>query len=238
VGVTLESIFDYLNNQEKQIIIAFDEFQQILNYPEKNTEALLRTFFQKSPNITCVFSGSQDHLMTSMFNNKKRPFYQFGELFHLEKISVKEYSKFIRSKLTEGKKTISDESINEILNLCENHTYFVQYLCNRLYASSNTKINEDEIKDTINVIIKENEQYYLNYRNLLTRNQWLLLSAIAKENGIAQITSSYFIKKYSLNSASSVKSALNILVNKSLVYFKNGIYDVEDLFFKNWMQRN
>lgn len=234
---TLENIFNFLNKQKKEIIIAFDEFQQIVDYPQKNIEALLRTHIQNSQNITCIFSGSQDHLITSMFKDKSKPFYHSSELFHLEKINPISYEKFILSLLRKGGKTINKEHVVLILNICENNTYFVQYLCNRLYSLDSKNIDEHTIYNTLLQVLKENEPFYFNYRNLLTANQWYLLSAIAKENGIQQITSKDFIKNYNLNTPSSVKAALDVLLKKGLVYYGDGIYELEDIFFKIWLQR-
>ena len=42
--ITLDEIFRYLNEAGKPCIVAIDEFQQIAGYPEKNAEALLRTY--------------------------------------------------------------------------------------------------------------------------------------------------------------------------------------------------
>ncbi len=235
--LNIEIIFKYLSEQKETIVIAFDEFQQILNYPQENIEPLLRTYLQTSPNITCIFSGSQDHLMTSMFKDKSRPFYQSGELFHLEKIEASAYTKFIKTKFNNSSKIISEDSIQYLLDLSETHTYFVQNLCNRLYASEQNEITKEDVSEVLFQILKENEVYYLNYRNLLTKNQWYLLDAIAKENGIKQITSKNFIEKYSLGTPSSVKTALDALLNRGLVFYYNNIYNVEDVFFKKWLQR-
>lgn len=237
VETTLENMFTFLNNQKKEVIIALDEFQQISEYPQKNMDAILRTNLQKSSNITCIFSGSQDHLLISMFKDKSKPFYQSGELFHLEKIDSKDYEKFIAYHFKKGNKELDKPDIELILSLSENHTFFVQYLCNRLYSTDVNIINQQVIYNTLLAILKENETFYFNYKNLLTANQWNLLSAIAKENGIKQITSKDFIKKYDLNTPSSIKTALDVLLKNGLVYFDSNNYVIEDVFFKIWLQR-
>ena len=79
---TLKSIFDHIESLKKDVYIAIDEFQQIANYPEKGTEALLRTHIQFS-HAGFIFSGSRQHLMAEMFSSPKRPFYQSTELFSI-----------------------------------------------------------------------------------------------------------------------------------------------------------
>ena len=53
---TIEKIFEYINAEKKKVVIAFDEFQQISAYPEKNVEALLRSQIQFANNSSFLFS--------------------------------------------------------------------------------------------------------------------------------------------------------------------------------------
>ena len=55
---TLKQVFEYLKQSGKTCYIAFDEFQQIAYYPEKNVEALLRSYIQDLHNVHFIFSGS------------------------------------------------------------------------------------------------------------------------------------------------------------------------------------
>ena len=61
---TIESIFQYLKNSNKEIFFAIDEFQTIADYPEKGTEALLRSHIQFMHNVHFIFSGSKLHMIT------------------------------------------------------------------------------------------------------------------------------------------------------------------------------
>ena len=80
---SLKELFTFLDNQNKEIVIAIDEFQQITQYPETNTEALLRTIIQQLKNVAFIFSGSQKHLMLEMFSSSKRPFFSSTSPLHL-----------------------------------------------------------------------------------------------------------------------------------------------------------
>lgn len=71
---TLKEIFTYLNQSGVECYIAIDEFQQIMEYPEKGVEGLLRSYIQFTPNVHFIFSGSKKHLMESIFFSIKRPF--------------------------------------------------------------------------------------------------------------------------------------------------------------------
>ncbi|NQU33316.1 MAG: ATP-binding protein [Bacteroidetes bacterium] len=234
---SLTEIFEYLQKQEKHVIIALDEFQQITNYPEKNVEAMLRKSIQQLSNSTFIFSGSQKHLLLSMFSNYGRPFYQSSELLNLLKIDKEIYKTFILSAFKKTNRTIDQSALKFILNQTQIHTFYVQYLCNKLYSLPQKDINEKIAADTLLDILEENEVVYFNYKTLLTRLQFKLLEAIAKERGISKPTSKDFIGKYKLGTPSSVKTALVSLLKKEMVYLDESKTMVYDIFFAKWLER-
>ena len=84
--LTLAEIFNYLENAEKPCVCTIDEFQQIGKYPEKNVEALLRTYIQKINNCRFIFAGSDRHTLENMFNSPAKPFYNSVEQMYLDRI--------------------------------------------------------------------------------------------------------------------------------------------------------
>ncbi len=237
VTQTIEQLFNYIKKQKKHIVIAIDEFQQITNYPEKNVEAILRANVQKTTNTNFIFSGSHKHILLSMFSEYGRPFYQSTELHHLEKIKSSYYKKFIKSKFEKGGKKLKEEQADKILEICRNHTYYVQFLCNRLYGTAARTINEEIIGKTLLDILDENELVYINYRNLLTGTQWKLLEAIAKEGNATKLMSKEFIQSHGLTASSSIQTALAALMSKEMIYKEGDFYFVYDVFLEKWLER-
>jgi len=234
---SLQKIFKYLKESGKKIIIALDEFQQITNYPEKNVEAVLRTNIQRAVNVNFIFSGSQKHILLSIFSKYGNPFYQSTEMMQLERIPEKEYVDFIISKFEKGKKKISVSTAVEILEICRLHTYYVQFLCNRLYALKDNTITGSLVRNTLESILKENEPVYINYRNLLTGYQWKVLTAVALEGNAQLITSKDFISKHNLGTPSSVHSAVKSLLSKEMIYKEGNDYFIYDVFLERWLER-
>lgn len=130
----LEQIFAYLESSDKPCLVAIDEFQQIGKYPEKNIEAILRTYIQKCTNTTFIFAGSQRHMMQNIFFSPSRPFYQSVSLINLGSIALKEYREFIIGHMKNGEKRISGELIERIYNLFDGHTWYIQNILHRLYS--------------------------------------------------------------------------------------------------------
>jgi len=86
-------------------------------------------------------------------------------------------------------------------------------------------------------ILSEREGFYINYLNLLTRKYVEILTAIACEDGIEQPLGKYFLLKYMIGSASTVKSAMTALIEKETIYRDNEKYVIADPFFSEWLKR-
>ena len=102
---TLDEIFSYIAQSKRRCYIAFDEFQQVLEYPEKNVEALLRTHIQTMSNARFIFSGSRLHMMMEMFNSPKHPFYRSTEKLSLHTLDEAVYFAFAEDKLKKRQKS-------------------------------------------------------------------------------------------------------------------------------------
>ena len=64
---SLSEIFAYMEQSDYRCFVAFDEFQTIAGYADKNVEALLRSYIQRLTNVNFIFSGSQRHVLENMF---------------------------------------------------------------------------------------------------------------------------------------------------------------------------
>lgn len=86
---TLEKVATEL---KKKFIIVFDEFQDVkrLNYEDIDFLEIIRGEIQHHQNVTYVFLGSIEHLMTQIFENKKSPFFNFCIKLKLAPFDTKE----------------------------------------------------------------------------------------------------------------------------------------------------
>lgn len=238
---TLRGLFEFLDSQNIPIVIAFDEFQQIREYPEQNMEALLRTYIQQCKNLTFIFSGSKKHIMTDIFANERKPFYSSTAFVSLGKISEENYSDFIRRLYAKGKRGITDEALQFILDWTCRVTYYTQRLCHTLYANGKKTIDLAEVKSACNQLLKESESVYLQYRQMLTDKQWKYLIAVAKEGSVRQITAADFLKRYQIGGASASRQMSESLTEKGLlnaeVSLEGTDYSVSDIFFSHWLER-
>lgn len=240
--IQIKNIFELLDQQKKPVVIAIDEFQQITKYPEKNIDAFLRTIIQQLNNVVFIFSGSQQQIITDLFTNPEKPFFRSTSFIHLSEIEKDIYRKFIIRKFKNGGRTINKETVHEILQWTRQHTYYVQLLCNRLYNLPNKIIDSQLWKIEADKLLKEQNLMFFTYRDILTKPQWKLLRAIAKENAVTNITASAFIKRYDLGSSSGVIRSLTSLIKKDMIFKifnQNGEaqYLIYDTLFQRWLEK-
>ncbi len=234
---TLDEIFAYLDKADRRCIIAIDEFQQIGEYNEKNVEALLRTKIQRCQSAQFIFSGSKRHVMSQMFNSPSKPFYQSTISMGLNPIPVDTYSEFAKRLFEERNRDLDTAVVAEVWNAYKGYTWYIQMLMNELFALTpvGATCTMEYIATAEKNVIQSQELSYREILSNLPPRQKMVLQAIAKEGVASNITSSKFIKKYALNSASTVQSAVKLLMKNDILTQNDGQYRIYNFFFSKWL---
>jgi uncharacterized protein len=237
----IHALLNFLNNLDVKVVIAIDEFQQILEYPDQIMDAWLRSVIQTLPNIVFVFSGSRQHLMAKLFADPGRPFFRSTQILHFSSIHRETYQQFIVNQFEKHRRTIPNDLAGIIWDWASGHTYYVQLLSNRLFANCGKQISDQDIQNEIVKILQEQEIIFYQYRELLTKSQWNLLKAVGIENVVTSPSSSEFVSSYKLGSSAAVLRSLDALVTKEMIYIEsdeNGQknYQVYDVLLRRWLQ--
>ncbi len=214
---TLKDVLGYLEGYPQKIVFAIDEFQQIREYEGINMEAILRKHIQHLHNVRFIYCGSKKHTMTDIFTNANKPFYESTSFCYLTKLPVIVYGAFIREKFESAGKSIDDDSLDYILEWTKVHTYYTQRLCNEVFSLSDSKVDRDIVLKSIQTILDGERERFREIRRLITRAQWKMLSAIAKEDSVMQITSSAFLSKHGITSGPTALRNIKALIDKELV---------------------
>lgn len=238
-AVTLDEIFRYLNEAERPCIVAIDEFQQITRYNDRNMEALLRTYIQRTTNAHFVFSGSQRHLMGAMFTSPSRPFYQSVTIMNLPLISLEKYTEFSQSHFAENGKTLDAMVVSTMYQRFEGVTSYLQRLMNLLFLQTplGGTCRVEMIDTAIETLLDISNDTYLSLFYQMPEKQRDVLLAIVREGKAKSVTSGKFIHTHKLPSPSSVRSAVNGLLEKDFITKELDCYQVYDKFFELWIKK-
>ena len=235
---TLKGVFDYIASKDRRIVVAIDEFQQILTYPEKGTEALLRSHVQFLDNATFIFAGSRHHLLGEMFTSPRHPFYQSTDILSLDVIPCERYSAFAESFFREAGRPFSPAAFATLWRRFDGVTWYLQNALNRIWGEGGGLETDADVAAAVDRLVEERA---LTFHDLLAAQSGVgrvLLAAIAREGKVAEITSSAFLRKHGLSAPSSVRTALSTLLERDLVYPSASGYIVYDYLFAEYLCRN
>jgi len=233
---TLDEIFSYLEQSDKPCIVAFDEFQTIASYPEKNVEALLRTHIQHCKNARFIFSGSQRHLLAEMFGSNSRPFYQSCVQLTLGPIDLPRYIDFAQHHFEAVGKHILPSTVETVYNRFEGITWYIQYVLNVLYTMTGVgdTCEPQHVDRAVTTILGQLDYSMDSLVFQLPSKQKELLLALCREGKTQSLTSKKFLNKYKLT-ASMVQAAIKGLLEKDFVSCDLGTYFVYDKFLSEWL---
>ena len=234
---SLDEIFGWLEKSKLPCYVAFDEFQVITDFPEPKMEALLRSHIQHLTNVNFIFAGSQKHIMTEMFMTANRPFFQSTQMLPLYEIPEDTYLEFAQCHFERNKQTLPQETFHELYTTVYGHTWYIQCILNRLYQYGTRLIDKQALASTVDDILEEYKESFRTYCKLLTSNQLALIKAIAHEGKVKEIGGQEFLQKHQPGPASTVRSALRVLIDKELVAEDEDGYSVYDRFFGLWLRK-
>lgn len=237
--LTLEEIFYYLEHADRPCVVTIDEFQQIAKYPEKNVEALLRTHIQAMSNCQFIFAGSEYHIMQEMFVSANHPFYNSADILELRPIELQVYTDFVSGWMKKYQRGIDASLVQTVYQLFRGNTYGMQKTFNEVFASTDEGevCTKETVWQAINNVVDSKEPLFQELLSNIPEKQKPLLYAIAADGEVDKITSTAFIKKHKLASASANQYAAKQLMASGVVTKLHGKYSLNEQFFDIWINR-
>ena len=228
--VMLEDVLTLLENahaKKKRLIVVLDEFQEIRDISAQ-LERQLRSIMQAQKNINYILLGSQEGMMADIFENKKSPFYHFGELMRLGKLPRQEFHEYLAERLETVFKGKSDKIADSILDYTGCHPYYSQQLAaNAWQVGVLQPENEDAVQSAIDNIVRTHDLDYERLWMTFNRTNRWIMQQLAK--GASFQTGE--------RRTSTVYSALKKLQKEGYVIYSD-YYELEDPFFRQWIMRN
>lgn len=213
---------------KKSCVVVFDEFQQVGELKENHAiEAAIRHAVERSSQVSYIFCGSKRHLLNEMFSDKSRPLYHLCDLMSVERIESISYHKFLNKKAkNKWKKHLDEDLIAEILHLTENHPYYVNALCRRLWRNE-TVVSLADVRNTWDKYVSQQSIWIEDDLSRLTLNRRKVISALAYQQ-TNEPQGQAFSVRVGL-APSGIKKALVDLNKLDMIYQdQNGYYNVLD----------
>jgi len=187
----------------------------------------LRAIMQLQEHINYILLGSQESMMTEIFERKKSPFYHFGQLMRFSKLPREDFHGFLSQGLGSSFPNQSDELATQILNYTSCHPYYTQQLASNVWQMGALHTATDNpIQAAVDFIVTTHGlDYERLWVNLNRTNKWILQRLASNQplqNG-----------EYP---TSTIYSALKRLQRDGYVIYSDR-YEIADPFFSEWILR-
>lgn len=221
----------------KHIVVCIDEFQQIGEWPDSiYVQKRMRGVWQHQKHVSYCLFGSRQHMMTNIFQNKRMPFYQFGEPNYLQPIPTADWIPFIQSKFTEKGLSIKEEFVTKICDIVRNQSSYVQQLAWNVMLNTDTEVTEETIRHGMSDLLNQCTPLFMEQLNSLTTYQMNFLRAI-NDGQHDQWTSQEVLNKYNLGTKSNISRMQALLLEKDFIERReDGLY-LSDPVLQLWLKQ-
>ena len=221
------ALVEKVSREENKLVVVFDEFQEILNI-RKGLDKQLRSIMQEQEHLNYILLGSQESMMTEIFERKKSPFYHFGKLMHLDKIPYTDFKEYIVTRLPLKEQDKLNDIVEKILAFTRLHPYYTQQLSAQVWdMMTYDKLVDGVVEEAINNIIRTHdldfERLWLNFNRT---DRSIMISLSKKTNPL---------QNRQVATSTSFSSIKRLMKNGYVIRLND--YEIEDPFFKEWIIR-
>lgn len=218
------TLIEKAHSDDNRLIVVLDEFQEIRDLAPK-LDKQLRSIMQEQKHINYILLGSQESMMTDIFENKKSPFYHFGELMRLGKLPRTDFHQYLSERLASCYAKTHSDLADRILDYTDCHPYYSQQLAANVWQIGVLQPETpDPVRKAINQIVMTHSlDYERLWMNFKRTNKWILQRLVSQKT---MQTGEY--------RTSTIYSALKRLQKDGYVIYSDH-YEVEDPFFKEWI---
>jgi len=223
---------------DKQICVAFDEFQEIQRI-EPFLNNWMRSAFQKQKKVSYIFSGSKQSLMEYIFTDTNSPFYEYGFKMHIDPISEKDLTNYIKRQFKKTEQNISNNTIKEILSESRCHPHFTQHFASfvwDLILEGEDQESSEFKSKWLKRIVAGQSLIFQNIYDQLSENQRKILFAISVLENDEKLFSNALRNKHKLPEVSSMTTGIKSLSKKNLIQKQNGSYEIINPVFEEWVR--
>ena len=223
----------------KHIVVCIDEFQQVGEWQDSLTiQKRMRGVWQHQKRASYCLFGSRQHMMNQLFQNKRMPFYQFGEPNYLQPISTEDWIPFIQSKFSQKGLTIDSAYVRHICDTVGNQSSYVQQLAWNVMLNTTDEVNEQSLQAGINDLLIQCTPLFMEQTGNLTSFQLNMLRAIV-DGQHTQWTSQAVLTKYQLGTKSNIAKMKKMMIERDFIVSTDQGLFLSDPVMGLWLkQRN
>ena len=219
-----------------QVVVCVDEFQNISFMDDGIAfQKKLRAHWQKHQKANYILYGSRRHLMLDFFTKSSMPFYRFGEIMFLEKISEEHWVNYIVQRFVATNKKISDANAAIIAQVMKNHPYYVQQYAQAVWQQTTKTVNANNLYEATEDLLDQYTILYQKEVDMLTNFQLNFLKALS--NNETAFGSKKILEDYELGTSANITRIKAALQNHEIIDVLGKTITFNDPLFAIWLQK-
>ncbi len=218
------------------VIVCIDEFQQLATLADwKKLEGKMRSEWQLQHNVTYCFYGSKRHMMMDIFGNSTNPFYRFGQVLFLQKISKEYWIPYILKGFQQTGKSISEEIAERICDTVQCHSWYVQQLSFFIWTATDASVTDNIFSEQLQMLIDTNAPMFVSDSETLTPAQIGMLAAIS--NGETKLNSRPVVDRYTLGNQQTITRNKKRLQELDIIELNEERFAFVDSVYELWFRQ-
>ena len=219
-----------------QVVVCVDEFQNISFMDDGIAfQKKLRAHWQKHQKANYILYGSRRHLMLDFFTKSSMPFYRFGEIMFLEKISEEHWVNYIVQRFVATNKKISNTYAATIAQAMKNHPYYVQQYAQAVWQQTTKTVNANNLYEATEDLLDQYTILYQKEVDMLTNFQLNFLKALS--NNETAFGSKKILEDYELGTSANITRIKAALQNHEIIDVLGKTITFNDPLFAIWLQK-
>lgn len=219
------------------LIVCIDEFQSIGDFPESIAfQRKLRSHWQHHHDVGYCLYGSKRTMLLDIFSNVSMPFYKFGDIMFLQKITNTKWGEFINKRFEDTGKKITLQNAEYLASLVDNHSYYVQQLAQQAWLRTKTSCSISNIDDSLQSIKNQLSLLFVGQIESMTKTQINFLKAVI--NGETAFTSQDNLNRYRFGTSANLKRIKDALISREIIDVTNQSVEILDPIFKLWLKED
>ena len=215
IKTAIQDLLEELSTFGSKVIVTLDEFQKISEIEDRGwLEATIRTHFQRSKNVSFLFTGSRKSLISDMLNNPSRPFYRSCQTINFPKFGP-EFTEWVINRFKSVGVACDAKAIEELRKLVQDTPNYVQMACFHLVSQAKDCVTSKDMLQVLETVARQNAYAYQTLLNSLTLAQQRALRLAAHEQ--RSLFQKDFLENYEIKSAPALHSSIKALKIKGIL---------------------
>ncbi|HEX4718918.1 MAG TPA: hypothetical protein VH300_10340 [Thermoleophilaceae bacterium] len=245
---TLHAQLLALRSLSEHLVVIFDEFQRLRHCPGDPLATIRSALMSSGANhVSLLFTGSIRNALKMMLEDSGQPIFGEAARMQLPTIDRVDFLEYLDFQFEATGKPADEDALDYLLNATRGHPRGTQQLAWEVWTNTPARkrvtldavvrahdrlvrtIERSEFAAVLNVLISGDEAEV---------NEVRALQLLADRGGNRTTSSRHLAALYGFSSHSRVRPALERLQRRGLVDEHDGIWQIVDPLFEEWLRRS